>query len=533
MKNYFKSSLFILFFSFIFCVGEAGAIFLLINPGSGPAGAGEAQAGKADDAYASYYNPAGLGFLKGTEVVLQHVNWLPNLVDDVFYDFLGFRHEVPGMGTFGGHVIYLNLGEQTGMDEFGNQTQNWSSYMTALTGSYGTMLSPSQSIGMNFKIFHQKLADGSIATANETGKPYSTDFAFDVGYMKKFGIRNQHQFGLSIQNIGPPIDFIDAEQADPAPTNMRIGFYTELYKDATNRVHLLLDANKLLVASYSEMDWNGDGIIGDGYAQGDPASLNNICNDCNSEEYSHTDKWYEAIGTAWLDDWYYGGDYDLFENQVIETGYTPSKDYRIGGYESMLLEFSEHENACTGGNCTVYIPNYSGFCGDSDNPTVCYDENGNVTTDGSLVKYIDVPNDGIGDCILDNQGSWSDGDCDDQNLGQLNYDYEVGAEHEQDFDSAEYGIYNAFGDEEKGTGDERDFTTELQEMIYNLGIEYWYTQNVAFRLGFIYDQEGNVKNPTLGIGVKFDKYGFDFGYTSGSDTDARSNTMFFSLSLGI
>ena len=68
--------------------------------------------------------------------------------------------------------------------------------------------------------------------------------------MKKFGNRNQHQFGLAIQNIGPPIDFLDAEQADPAPTNMRIGFYTELYNDETNKVHFLLDANKLLVASY-------------------------------------------------------------------------------------------------------------------------------------------------------------------------------------------------------------------------------------------------------------------------------------------
>ena len=532
MKKFLQSSLVVLFFSFIFCVGEAGAIFLLINPGSGPAGAGEAQAGKANDAYASYYNPAGLGFLEGTEVVLQHVNWLPNLVDDVFYDFLGFRYQMPGLGTFGGHVIYLNLGEQTGMDEFGNQTQNWSSYMTALTGSYGTMLTPTQSIGMNFKIFHQKLADGSLATANETGKPYSTDFAFDVGYMKKFGKRNQHQFGLSIQNIGPPIDFIDAEQADPAPTNMRIGFYAELYKDQTNKVHLLFDANKLLVASYSEMDWNGDGLIGDGYEQGDANTLLN-CNNCNLEEYSHTDEWYKALGTAWLDDWYYGGDYDLLENQTIETGYTLAKDYRIGGYKSMLLEFSEHDNACTGGNCTIYVPNYDGFCADSNNPTVCYDSNGQVTTSGNEAKYLDVPNDGIGDCVLDNQGNWASGDCDDQELGQLNYDYELDSDYEEEFSSADYGEYNAFGDKEKGTGDDRDFSTELKEMIYNFGVEYWYTQNVAFRLGFIYDEEGNVKNPTLGIGVKFDKYGFDFGYTSGSDTDARSNTMFFSLSLGI
>ena len=41
----------------LWAVGEAGAIFLLIAPGAGPQGAGEAQVAKADDAYASYYNP--------------------------------------------------------------------------------------------------------------------------------------------------------------------------------------------------------------------------------------------------------------------------------------------------------------------------------------------------------------------------------------------------------------------------------------------------------------------------------------------
>ena len=74
----------------MYAVGEAGAIFLLINPGSSAAGTGEAQVAKANDAYATYYNPAGLGFLDDSEVVLQHVNWLPNLADDIFYDFVAY-----------------------------------------------------------------------------------------------------------------------------------------------------------------------------------------------------------------------------------------------------------------------------------------------------------------------------------------------------------------------------------------------------------------------------------------------------------
>ena len=165
-------------------VGEAGAIFLLISPGAGPQGTGEAQVAKVDDAYASYYNPAGFGFLKGREAAGMHVQWLPNLADDLFYEFIAYRHYIEGLGSIGGHIIFLNLGEQIGMDENNMPTSNWSSFMAAIAGSFGTHLSPSSAIGFNFKIFHQKLAD--FTTAGEAGQGYSTDFGFDIGYLKKF-----------------------------------------------------------------------------------------------------------------------------------------------------------------------------------------------------------------------------------------------------------------------------------------------------------------------------------------------------------
>ena len=170
-------------FSNLSAVGEAGAIFLLISPGAGPQGTGEAQVAKVNDAYASYYNPAGFGFLKGREAVGMHVQWLPNLADDLFYEFIAYRHYIEGLGSVGGHIIFLNLGEQIGTDEIGNPTSNWSSFMAAISGTFGTQLTPSSSIGFNFKVFHQKLAEATTAT--EGGDPYSTDFGFDVGYLKK------------------------------------------------------------------------------------------------------------------------------------------------------------------------------------------------------------------------------------------------------------------------------------------------------------------------------------------------------------
>ena len=159
--NTIKKSImiFTFLFSYALCVGEAGAVFLLINPGSSAAGVGEAQTGKADDAYATYYNPAGLAFLEESQIALQHVNWLPNLATDIYYEFITYASPIENLGTFGGHINYLNLGEQTATDEQGTQLGKFKSYMMALNGSFGMKIKEYSAIGFNFKIFHQRLAE--------------------------------------------------------------------------------------------------------------------------------------------------------------------------------------------------------------------------------------------------------------------------------------------------------------------------------------------------------------------------------------
>ena len=135
----FIAVLFVLqiFISSLTAQSEAGAIFLLIAPGARAGGMGEAQVAVANDAYASYWNPAGLGFLKGSEAALMHVNWLPGLADDMYYEFLGFRKHYDKLGTLGGHIIFLNLGEQVRTSEIGEELGTFTSYMTAFSMSYG------------------------------------------------------------------------------------------------------------------------------------------------------------------------------------------------------------------------------------------------------------------------------------------------------------------------------------------------------------------------------------------------------------
>ena len=440
MKKYFIISIFVLVnANQLFAVGEAGAIFLLIAPGAGPAGTGEAQVAKADDAYASYYNPAGMGFLENREVAGMHVNWLPNLADDLYYEYLGYHQYLKGIGTIGGHIIFLNLGEQLATDDQGNELYTFQSDMWALTTSFGTTLSTNSSIGLSFKILQQNLAPSGAGSEDSKGS--STDFAFDLGYLLKMKKLN---FGTAITNIGPKIWFKDQEQADPAPTNMRLGLFSTLYNDGYNKINFLFDANKMMVTRYPSMDWNGDGII-----SGD-------------RELMHDDPWYLAIITAWLDDWLLGGDLDK------------NGDGIIGGW------------------------NWESDCDDIDNAT---------------------------DVIFDL-------DCN----GEPSIDEIVPSPSDMDFNDDAYGQYNNgnINDQvevEKGSKKERSILTEFQEMIYNTGVEYWYTENFALRAGYIYDYEGKIMNPTFGAGIRLLRYGFDFGYTAGEQGHPRANTMFFSINM--
>lgn len=374
---------------------------------------------------------------KDQELVLMHVNWLPNLADDLYYEFLGYRKYYPGLGTFGGHLIFLNLGEQTRTDEYGNDLGSFNSNMWALALSFGTKLSMNSSIGVNMKIIQQNLID--IGTAAEAGKGKSTDFGFDVGYLWK---KPRFNFGAAITNIGPKIDFIDPNQADPQPTNLKMGIYWELFNDDYNRISLLFDANKLLVAAYPSMDWDGDGWVGgfdeEGNKISDDIQLGQDDYGYNASgqmEYAHTDPLYKALITAWLDDWYLGGDRDMGAND----GSALSGDYIIGGYS---------------------------------------------------------------------------------------YNEDTG-----EYDPDSTGLYNKDGVLEKGNNDDRSITTEFEEMVYNLGVEYWYSKYFAIRGGYIYDYEGKIMVPTFGAGIRFGGYGFDFGYTSGEEGHPRANTMFFSLNM--
>ena len=207
----------ILFSQFSIAQGTAGSLFLSINPGARSSGMGEANIGIANDSYATYYNPAGLTNLSNKEFSLMHTSYLPNLVDDMSYDFLTFGMPLKENSAIGGHFTYLNLGDQTSTDINNTDLGSFSSYMYALNLSYAQKIDEQSSWGLNGKYFFQELAVTGDFDAS------SSNFAIDVGYFRHNAFDNPNlKIGLVLTNIGPGVSFQDGEE-DPLPTKFGLG----------------------------------------------------------------------------------------------------------------------------------------------------------------------------------------------------------------------------------------------------------------------------------------------------------------------
>jgi len=233
-----------------YAVSEAGVLFLMISPGARAAGMGEAFVAIADDATAVYWNPAGLAFQAGREITVMHTNWLPQFGSDLYYDFLAYRQNFEGVGVIGANITYLNLGEQTRTDEAGNELGTFNSHEFAVTVAYGTRLSENMAVGIGLRFIRSSLSD--IGAGSEKGDGKANAFAVDLGWLYKAGFLRGLSFGANLSNLGPKISYIDAAQADPLPTNLKIGLAYKALDSEFNRLTFALDFNKLLVVRHKD-----------------------------------------------------------------------------------------------------------------------------------------------------------------------------------------------------------------------------------------------------------------------------------------
>ncbi|MCC5941398.1 MAG: type IX secretion system outer membrane channel protein PorV [Balneolaceae bacterium] len=244
-------------------VGITAVPFLQIEPDSRAGGMGNTGVAIADDASAIFWNPAGLGFQTSNQVSLTHANWLPAFNADLYYDYLSGTMYVENVGTFGGHITYLNLGEQVRMDETGLDRGRFSSFEISAGISYGKNLSDNFALGTGIRFVYSSLADGSVGGQDinpgssigvDLGALYRTD-PFLVGTREA-----TFSLGLNLANVGPRMQYTDNSQKDPLPATLRFGLAYKMDLDhrGINTLTFSNDITKIMARSERVERANGD-----------------------------------------------------------------------------------------------------------------------------------------------------------------------------------------------------------------------------------------------------------------------------------
>lgn len=244
-------------------VGITAVPFLQIEPDSRGAGMGNTGVAIANNASAIFWNPAGLAFQNQNQLSITHANWLPAFNADLFYDYLVGTYFIEGIGMIGGHITFLNLGEQLRTDETGLELGRFNSYEITAGLSYGFQLSENFALGTGLRYIYSSLADGSVS--GQQINPGSS-VGLDLAALYKsdpFTVANRQasiNAGINLSNIGPGIQYTDNAQRDPLPTVLRAGWaYTMDLDDlGMNTITFSNDISKVMARNKRLQNENGD-----------------------------------------------------------------------------------------------------------------------------------------------------------------------------------------------------------------------------------------------------------------------------------
>jgi len=219
-------------------------IWLDITPGARANGIGESFTAVSDDATASYWNPAGLAFKEEgeREITLQHSQWLPQLADDLYYEFLGYAQHLDGWGGVGGNITFMSMGEQQEIEAGSTEPiGTFYSYGISADAAFGTEVAPGLAVGLGLKFIYDHLY------YKESGK--GSSFAADLGVLyhapeQSFG---NVSIGATVSNLGPNMSYGGNSEKNPLPRKFKFGVAYVPFEDELTSLLIVADYTKLLV----------------------------------------------------------------------------------------------------------------------------------------------------------------------------------------------------------------------------------------------------------------------------------------------
>lgn len=187
--------------------GSAAASFLRFTPSPRASGMGESYVSVAEDAYAAYWNPAGLAAVERPEVAATYNQSFA----DVAHQYVSFVYPLRAGSSLGLNITRLTVAPFQGYDAAGYRTEKVDSADMAVGAAYARTLvrdeieRPVLSVGGNLKFVSERLDDVS-----------ANALAADLGALfyirpEKPWIKNlpgqEFRIGLAARNIGSGLKF--------------------------------------------------------------------------------------------------------------------------------------------------------------------------------------------------------------------------------------------------------------------------------------------------------------------------------------
>jgi hypothetical protein len=243
---------------------EAGAVFMMIFPGSRATSMGGAFTASEGDIFSTYYNDAALAFENKKMIGLQHANWLPGLYPGMYYEYLSMLFPVGEDLNLSIAVTYLTTGSTEVIDSVYDFSNEWATYDFSLKAAGNLKLADNLGVGIGMKYIYSFLAPEAVlewlslvtgtTVSGGQGKAWAVDLSLlyvwtDFLNSKLFGMQSFKtlRLGAALQNLGPEISYVEDGESDPLPRTLRLGLSLGIIEEEAHKLNLNLDLIKILV----------------------------------------------------------------------------------------------------------------------------------------------------------------------------------------------------------------------------------------------------------------------------------------------